>query len=179
LAVQSAARRAASSWENPMPIYLHAAFRAAPFAFALLVFLAAPALAQETDLAVDLWPVLEPLFGVLGSLLLAGGLWLVKRLAAEAGLNIEDRHRAAIYSAFDYGIGAAVKLARDRGQNIARVEVQNDIARAAARYVVNATPAAVKAFGLTEQDLEDRVFARLGLLEWMPTAERDEPAPAK
>ncbi len=142
-----------------------------PLAVALLLALAAlfiapaDALAQTVAQAalapVDFAPVVGTVLEILAAGLLAIGMWAVNKLAAKLKLDIEARHREALYAALAAGINYAKNKIAAASEGRSALNIQNDLARFAAQYAVSKVPDAVRHFGLSPERVQELVRARL------------------
>ena len=114
-------------------------------------------------LTIDLLEYLPLVLEVLGGLVLALGLWAIKKFVTKLGLESDEHIRKylleALQSSVTYGKNKATEELKDADWT--KVEVKNAVVAHAASYVLTRVPDAVKRFKLNEQDVKDLVLARL------------------
>lgn len=108
---------------------------------------------------------LRPLWGY-GVEVLGGGLSVLAGMATRAltkHLSVRnlDRTRTYLERALELAIQYAVELATRRGDDLAQVQVRDELVATAATYAARAVPDALRTFGIDEQGLKDRLRARL------------------
>lgn len=118
---------------------------------------------ENANNIVDFAPFLTVLIQIFAAVLLAVGSWAVKKFADRLGLDQDDRMRVylqdALANAVKYGKQQATTKIAQSG--VSKVEIDNQIAADAARYVIESTPDAVKKLKLTEDNIKKLVLARL------------------
>lgn len=134
------------------------------------LFVATAAFAQEasstvTGSTITLAPAIDLLAPYVVSILaaLAAGLlgWISKRLNEWLGVEIDGRAREALHSAAMTGLDKAVAAVRERGEDV-RIDLRSPVIAEAAEWVLTkGAPGAVKRFGLTPDDVETMLRAKL------------------
>lgn len=96
------------------------------------------------------------------------------------GLRVEAEHRAALDQALRQGAAWGIAKAREHAQGRADIDVRNAALAAAMRYVMDATPDAIRKFGLTPERVKELVEARMAPspfeMELLNSAETSERA---
>jgi hypothetical protein len=119
-----------------------------------------------TNTAVDLSPLLQvlidyvagPLAAVMSALLLA----ILSRYLKKLGLENDEKVRIYLNDALQNGIEFALNKARlSAGGARLTVDLHNETAAVAARYVLDKVPDAIKHFGITPEKVEELVKARM------------------
>jgi hypothetical protein len=108
---------------------------------------------------------LRPLWGY-GVEVLGGGLSVLAGIATRAvtkhlSVRSQDRIRDYLERALQLAIQFATELARRRGDDLAQVQVRDELVATAASYAARTVPDALRTFGIDEQGLKDRLRARL------------------
>lgn len=117
------------------------------------------------DNTVDITPLVEGLATLLIATTTAfagvAGLWVKARW----GIDVDLKHNKILNEALDAGAAFAIaKL-----QPHTRLEINHDMTRIAAQYVMTGAPKATRRFGLDEKRLSDMAAARLaGMLPLPP-----------
>lgn len=131
---------------------------------------------QMAALAViDLMPVIEPVLEILGVAIAALALWGLKRLVDKLGVDIDVKRFATIDEIAMRGVQLAKRKLRDSG--VTEIQTSNQLVDAAAGYVIESAPVALKHFKIdpsTEagrEKIRQMVLARLD--------DHPDPAPAK
>lgn len=135
---------------------------AALFGAAFVLAFAAPAHANDNGTSVDLAPLLAAFAPYLVEGVVALALLVVSWVASALGLKeIEKRHREALDQALRAGAAWGLAKAREHAAGRAGVDVKNAAVAHALRYVLDATPDAIRKFGLTPDRVRELVEARL------------------
>lgn len=124
---------------------------------------------------VDLGPVLGYLIQIIAAALVVVAMWAVKRLGGKLGLDIDARQREVIYTAIEGAVGWGAMQARLKGENLAKVNVKNELIHVAADYLVQRVPDAIRHFKLSPADVEQLVASRLEVELPEPSALSDQP----
>jgi len=137
---------------------------------ALLLFPLA-AIAQDNTVPVgSLFGTLKPyvieIVGVLAAALVA---WVAKTVKDKFGLDIEKNHRDALQTAIKNAAGLALNQA-EAAVSDKTITVGNPLLAAGAKYVIEAVPDAIKFFGLTPENVAQKIEAQIGLLKAAPAA---------
>lgn len=135
--------------------------------FASIMLAPVVAFAQETPSTSinigDLFaPWLEMLVGAVAILIAALLSWITAMIKQKTGIDIEARHREALQTALTNAAGLVLSKVKDSVAD-KDIDVRNALIRDAIVYVNQAAPDAVKRFGLTPQNLAEKLSAKLGL----------------
>ena len=140
----------------------------------------APAFAQDAsvpntsiNLGDIIGPWLEMIVGAVAILVTAILGWLAALIKAKTGIDIEARHREALQTALTNAAGLMLRRLGDKA-NLVSFDVHNPIIREGILYVTRSAPDAVKKFGLSPEQLAEKLVAKLGLAT--ATAALPEPA---
>lgn len=142
-------------------------------AFLALVVIAlgsllAPALAQDGT-TVDLSPLILGLMPYVSEVVIAlVGLVVVPlflRALRWIGLEIDRERRDALNAALERAVAFGLSQAEEHALRMAgrHVDVKHHAAAAALRYAMDATPGAIRHFGLTPDRLREMIEARFAL----------------
>ena len=108
---------------------------------------------------------LRPLWGygveVMGGLLTGLAGLATRALTKHLKIKDQDRTREYLERAMQLGIQYAMELAIRKGDDLAQVNVRDELVAAAATYAGRAVPDALRMFGIDEAGLKDRLRARL------------------
>jgi hypothetical protein len=131
----------------------------------LLIATTVAAFAQETatvrvgDLIA---PWLENVVGAAAILITAVIGYVANLIRQKTGIDIETAHREALQQALTNAIGLVInKFGTEIGDKV--INVGSPVLRDAISYVNRAVPDAVKHFGLTPEQLAEKLAAKLGL----------------
>lgn len=136
---------------------------AALFAAALVVTFAGAAWAQSSEeTSIDLAPlvtIVAPYIveGIVALVLLVVG-WAARRFL---GLEIEKRHREALDQALRAGAAWGLAKAKEHAAGKVSIDVKHVAVANALRYVLDATPDAIRSFGLTPERVKELIEARM------------------
>jgi len=123
------------------------------------------ALAQGTEVRVSdlVAPWAEMLVGAMAILLTAIIGWAAAQLKARTGIDIEAHHREALQTALTNAAGLALMKF---GGSLAdkKLDLRHPLIKDGILYVNNAVPDAVRKFGLTPEQLAEKLVAKLGLV---------------
>ena len=127
---------------------------------------------------VNLVPFLDTwIFPILSTVLLAlaGVLatWLARKFAALLHLQSDDVVRQYLERALDAAAQLGLNKAMAEGQKLGAVDLHNAAAAHGAQYVIDNVPDALNRLGITPDQVEDMIRARLPTPQPAPT-----PAPA-
>lgn len=136
------------------------------FGFVLIFISLGNAFAQDTQVVVaDLVaPWLEMLVGAVSILVTAILGWIAARIQAKTGIDIEARHREALQTAITNAAGLAINRLHGKLQDVT-FDVRHPAIKQAVDYIGSAAPDAVRNFGLTPEQLAEKVVAKLGLAQ--------------
>lgn len=107
-------------------------------------------------------PWLEMLVGAVSILITAILGWLAAQLKMKTGIDIEARHREALQTALTNAAGLALSKLGDTAKDT-KIDVRSPIIRDSILYVNKAVPDAVKNFGLSPDQLAEKLVAKIGL----------------
>lgn len=135
---------------------------------ALCVLLAAcavgPALAQTTVNLGDLFaPWAEMLIGAFAVLVTAILGWIAAQIKAKTGIDIEARHREALQTALTNAAGLVLSKLHGKAAEV-EFDLRSVAVAQGVRYVMAAVPDAVERFGLSPEQLAEKLVAKLGLV---------------
>ncbi|NJO64298.1 MAG: hypothetical protein HC836_40865 [Richelia sp. RM2_1_2] len=117
----------------------------------------------ETLTTIDLTSVWPVILEIGAGVVLAMGIWAIKKLIAKIGLEADEKVRDYLIGAIQSGItfGKNKALAEVNSDDWSKVDVRDIVLAQAVTYTLTRVPDAVKKFKLTEQDIKDLVLARL------------------
>lgn len=120
----------------------------------------------EAPGVIDLGPLID--FGLeFAAILLAPFLLYVA--VRWLKLKLSEQARQTLLSAMEKAVAFGVAKARDNLDDIGKIETRNRIVEAAVTYVIQATPDALRKFGIGPMGLRDRLLARTEeYLRYMP-----------
>ncbi len=126
---------------------------------------------RDTTVAIaPWWAVVEPFIMPLVSAIVAGLLaWLSTEVKRFLGIKIEAQHREALHSAVMSGVAAALTRMSKSAQD-ARIEIKADVVRDAILWAERSVPDAIKALGVTPEDIANLAAAKLSILAEAPSA---------
>lgn len=133
----------------------------APCLFFVVLLSSAAAFAQDATTTLDFSPILNHLVEIVAGILMVLGTWAIHRLSAFLKLKEDSEVRAYLETSLDNAIAYAKAAARERGGDWLQVDVKRSMVAEAANYVIRATPDALKRFGITPDQLQDMLRARL------------------
>lgn len=150
---------------------------AAAFAVVLVILSIGYASAQEaandTRVVVGdlIAPWLEMLVGAVAVLITAILGWIAAQVKAKTGIDIEARHREALQTALTNAAGLALtRLSTTFGSKT--IDVKHPLIKQAVEYVNSAVPDAIRNFGLTPEQIAEKIVAKVGLAQ-APSLEAD------
>ena len=111
--------------------------------------------------AIDMAPMVDTAASLLSAMLLAGGLWVIRRALAWLQLSEDEKVRAYLETALQNAITFARNRVVAGGAEHAQIEVRNQVVAEATSYIVARVPDALKRFGIDEEAARDLVLARL------------------
>lgn len=139
-------------------------------AFLTLVgFARAQDVAPAVTTVVDLGPLVDLAIGIVAPVMLTAlsGLatWVLYKIKARTGLQIEAQQRAAVEQGLARAVSYAVTRLESRAAGGIPIDLRSSAIAAAAAYAQKAVPDALAHFGITADRLSEMVEARLeGLL---------------
>lgn len=148
---------------------------------ALLMFaaLSAPAVPEPETVRLDFGPtvvaLIQFLAPIVGAVLLAIALWVLKRLGTFLGLKIDDRRRAALEQVMDRAVSYATSRLEDMAAGGIPIDMKNNAIAIVTDYALQHGPDAIKHFGKTGEELRQMAEARLEGMLIDPNIERAEP----
>lgn len=136
--------------------------------FIFIVFIIAPAFAQDADTTISLTGFLDPirplLMEMVGLLVAAVIGWITMRLNRSLGMTIEARHREALQSALMNGAFYGLNQL-DKAASSVTFDTHNKMVAEGVRYVQKSVPDAIKFFGLTPERLRELLEAKIPAIE--------------
>jgi len=128
-----------------------------------------PVLAQALDpggsTIVDVGPatasLVEWLAPILLVVLIAGGSWLVVKLASLLGLKVNALQREVVEQGLERAIGYAITRVGDKAAAGIPIAVKSEAIAVATGYAANAIPGALKHFKKSRDDIAKMIEARL------------------
>lgn len=143
---------------------------AAAFAVVLVVlsigYAGAQEAANDTRVVVGdlIAPWLEMLVGAVAVLITAILGWIAAQVKAKTGIDIEARHREALQTALTNAAGLALtRLSTTLGSKT--IDVKHPLIKQAVEYVNSAAPDAIRNFGLTPEQIAEKIVAKVGLAQ--------------
>lgn len=116
---------------------------------------------ENSNLVIDLSPVLQLIIETLGAVVLALATWVVGKFGKKIGLENDAKIRAYLDEAIKNGVAFAEQKLKEQADKIDEIDVKNVKVAEAANYVINAVPDAIKHFGVSPEKLKDLITARL------------------
>lgn len=133
------------------------------------IFLAAAA-AQTTTApttTVSLWDALGPwassIAAALAAVIIAFLGWVTETIRQKTGIQIDVLRSETLQAAITNGAGKAVVLLGDRLKTVT-IDVRSPVVKEAVDYVLRSAPEAVKHFGLSPDQLAEKIIAKLGVI---------------
>jgi hypothetical protein len=143
------------------------------FFLALIYVLMLPALvlAQDTDINVGqlLSPWVEALMSALLVLVTAIIGWIAAAIQRRTGIEIEAKHREALQTALTNAAGLVLNKVKSSLSDVT-IDVRHPAIKDAILYINGAVPDAIKNFGLSPDDLAEKLLAKIGVVT-APTTE--------
>jgi hypothetical protein len=133
-----------------------------------LLLLAANAEAQAPTAGDAIFGVIRPyLVELAGVFVAALAAWLFKLLREKLGIDIEAKHRDALQAALTNAAGLVINRAGGLAGALA-LPNSNPIVQQGVSYVIEATPDALRHFGITPEEarrvLTEKLEAKIGVL---------------
>lgn len=126
---------------------------------------AAVAAQAATDGTVDLGPLASAAIEIVAPIAITAlsGLltWVLARIGKRAGLEIEEKHSAALKGALEWGVRHAADAFDDRAKRGIPVPVKSQAIEAAADYVLESVPDALRHFGYDRERVKRMVGTRM------------------
>ncbi|TAK50225.1 MAG: hypothetical protein EPO23_03195 [Xanthobacteraceae bacterium] len=136
-------------------------------AVSILVTSAAPAHALDLGAAYASW---HDLIAAVASALIIGLIGIVLELIRrKMGLSIEDSQRDALQTALTNAAGLALNALGHKLEG-KTITISNPAIDQALTYVIQAAPAAIAKFGLSDEQLREKIIAKLALVAPAPAA---------
>lgn len=133
-----------------------------------VIFSADPAFAQTVDMRSPAMEVVTWLIGLLATILSAVGAVGFRLVLAKFGLtnsqleqNLNDRLNDIIFKGMDYALATAKNEVMKKGSGLEAVKFDNYFMSLAASYVAERAPQILKRFSVTQQKLEEMIWARI------------------
>lgn len=145
------------------------------FAYGLFAVITV-AYAQDTVIRADevLSPWMEMLMSAVSILIGGAVLYISTWVKAKFGIDIETRHRQALQTAVENGAGLVLATMLSGAKNV-QLDVRSPLIADAVRYVLTATPDAVKNFELGPDAIAEKIIAKIGIAA-AGTATKEEPS---
>ena len=115
---------------------------------------------EVTKAIIDFSPLIQDVMYVIITVVGMGIMFLAKKAGSYIGLKIDDQNRKVVDDVLKKGITYAYNKLDEKGMT--KVETSAVVALAA-NYAITSIPGTLKHFGLTKEDLTDRIIARLGI----------------
>jgi hypothetical protein len=135
---------------------------------AITVAAVTPAFAQTVDMRGPAVDVLTWVAGALGTALTVLASVAVRFVFAKFGLansqyeqNLNDRLSDIIYKGIDYAYATAVNEVQKPGSGLAEVKFDNYLMSVAASYIAPRAAGILATFKITQEKLEDMIWARI------------------
>lgn len=109
---------------------------------------------------IELAPLFELVFGLLGVVLMTVAVWVAKRIGDKFKLDTDSEVRYLIDSVAYSAVNFALIQLKQKGQKFTP-SVHNEVVANAVNYVIRSAPEALAYFGITEQRLREIIEARL------------------
>lgn len=124
--------------------------------------------AQTVDLRSPALEVVTWLFGLLATILSALGTVAIRLVMSRTGFsnsqleqNLNDRLNDIIFKGMDYALATAKNEVMKKGSGLEAVKFDNYFMSLAASYVAERAPQILKRFSVTQQKLEEMIWARI------------------
>lgn len=112
---------------------------------------------MEIDFSPLFFTMIEGIAVVLSALVTVLTAWLGTKLKSKWGLEIEDRHRAALQDAMNLAIAFGFnKVKESLGGKLLTVELKNPVISMAASYLIASVPDALNSFGINPNSPEGK-----------------------
>lgn len=141
-------------------------FLAAVIAAFFVAFAASYGIAFAQDTTVRVGDILSPWVEMLMSAVsvIIGGvlLYISTWVKAKFGIDIEARHREALQAALQNGAGLVLAKVSNKVDSVT-IDMRHPLVKQAVQYVMESAPDAIQNFGLSPQQLAEKVIAKLGI----------------
>lgn len=136
-------------------------------AMTVSALLLVPALALAQDSTINLGelvsPWLELLLGFFAVIIPALGAWAAAEIRRRTGIALELAHMQTFQQALLNGAGLLVTKATQMADNVT-IDARHPAIRDAILYVNKSAPDAIAYFGLTPEQIAEKLVAKLGLI---------------
>ncbi|MBI3677910.1 MAG: hypothetical protein HY243_14980 [Proteobacteria bacterium] len=120
------------------------------------------AAAATSDTTANFTTIIDYFFQILAAVLLGLVTWAVKRYSASLGFQLDDQQRVFLDQAIQNGVAWAVKTADAAAQaKFGKVDVKDPRIALVATYLSEHAPDALKKLGLTDEQIERKIIAKL------------------
>jgi hypothetical protein len=133
-----------------------------------IIFGAAAAHAQTVDLRSPAMEVVTWIAGLLASALTAVAAVGIRLILVKVGMenskleqNLNDRLNDIIYKGMDFALATAENEVKKKGSGLEAVKFDNIFISYAASYVAERAPQILKKFTVTQEKLEEMIWARV------------------
>lgn len=134
----------------------------------------APSFAQDTDTTLNLGTLLAPWMEMLVAaaiaLVLALAGWATSLLKQRTGIDLEQFRQTTLQTALENGAGLLLARAKRSADGVV-IDVRHPAIRDAILYVNDAAPEAVAHWGLTPEQIAQKLIAKIGIAEAAPATE--------
>lgn len=130
---------------------------------------------------INLAPLLDTLVSLAAAIVAACVPIVTVKLTGWLGVKLDTEHQFALNAALENALGVALKFGQQAGDSaLSNVTLKNASVAAAVAYVNANAGKAVSYFGLSEEQIAEKIAARLAvLLHTTGTAPPDNPALAQ
>lgn len=115
-------------------------------------------------------PWLQLIFAAASVVIPAAALWAAAELRRRTGVTIETAHREAFQTALTNAAGLLLAKAGDAAKNLS-FDARNPAIKEAVLYVNKSAPDALAYFGLSPDQIAEKIAAKLGAMTAAPPPE--------
>ena len=108
-------------------------------------------------------PWIPTLFNAFMGLVLALLGWIAYQIKVRTGVAVEASHMQVLQKAIENGAGAALARLTSKAKTIT-VDVRSEAVRAGVEYVNQSAAQAVAEFGLTPEQLAEKIIAKMSVI---------------
>lgn len=105
---------------------------------------------------IDLSPILNIGIEILAIVLMVVASWAVTALARRLGVEAQGELASIAQDAVQHAVAFAVRMARERGDDTAKLAVQSEVLREAVGYVIESVPKTLERLGIDPDTVEGR-----------------------
>ncbi|MGH0001296.1 inadl protein [Pseudovibrio ascidiaceicola] len=121
---------------------------------------------METTL-VDYSSIVGMVLEILFTAVLGGGLFLGRRgiaaIESKTGIQLDDQMKARVDDAIVHAVNYAKSQVKEMGDAKLKFDAKYTAVAMASQYVIKSVPKALDYFDITQDDLMDKIEARLGI----------------